>query len=162
MTALGDSADRPRLRVRRMAMTVLPTLAMIVVLLAGLAKAMDAGEFAQALARWTVVPSALATPISLGVIAAEVALAGAWLLGIRRRIVARGALALIVVFSAAMLVEYAVAEAPDCHCFGRLLRHQARQDALRDTLIRNGVLCVMLAFRWRGGTTRGPDEEGGA
>ncbi len=160
MTELYDSTDRSRLRVGRVAKTVLPTLAMIVVMVAGLAKAMDVGEFAQALARWTVVPGALATPIALGVIAGEVALAGAWLLGIRTRAAARGALALIVVFSAAMLVEHAVAEAPDCHCFGPLLRHQARQDALRDTLIRNGVLCVMLVFGCGGNTTRRTDEEG--
>jgi len=150
MTALCDSADRPRLRVGRVVKTTLPTMAMIVVLVAGLAKAVDTGEFALALSRWTVVPGGLATPIALAVIAAEVALAGAWLLGIRRGAAALGALLLIAAFSAVMLAEYAVADAPDCHCFGRLLRHRAQQDALRDTLLRNGVLCVMLAVGWRG------------
>ncbi len=85
------------------------------------------------------IPERFATPGAVLLPLAELAVAGALLVGPIARPGAAGALALLVMFSLTAVLNLAAGRKIDCHCFGR--RHSSRIGAA--TLVRNGLLGVL-------------------
>jgi len=88
------------------------------------------------------VPAAVATPFAFLLPLAELAVAGALLPGASARWGALGALALLLVFVAAIALNLARGRKPDCRCFGQL----SSSPVGWTTLVRNGVLAGAAAF----------------
>jgi peroxiredoxin len=88
------------------------------------------------------VPTAVARPFALILPLAELAVAGALLPGASARWGALGALALLLVFVAAIALNLARGRKPDCRCFGQL----SSSPVGWTTLVRNGVLAGVAAF----------------
>ena len=84
-----------------------------------------------------------------GLVGAELAVAGLLLPASTIRVGAAGALALLVLFSAAVGVSLARGHAPDCHCFGQL--HSAPTSW--KTLARNAGLAGLAAVALAGAVT---------
>jgi methylamine dehydrogenase accessory protein MauD len=108
---------------------------------AGAAKLRDRRSAAQA-AREFGVPKRLAGPVGLILPLAELTVAGLLLFPGTVLAGEAGALALLLLFSAAIGITLARGHAPDCHCFGRL--HSA--PASWRTLVRNGLLAAVAAL----------------
>jgi peroxiredoxin len=88
------------------------------------------------------VPAAVARPFAFILPLAELAVAGALLPGASARWGALGALALLLVFVAAIALNLARGRKPDCRCFGQL----SSSPVGWTTLVRNGVLAGVAAF----------------
>jgi hypothetical protein len=85
------------------------------------------------------IPERFAIPGAVLLPLAELGVAGALLVGPWARPGAAGALALLVVFSVAVVLNLAAGREMDCHCFGQL--HSSPIGAA--TLVRNGLLGVL-------------------
>lgn len=91
-------------------------------------------------------PAALAPALALLIPAAELLIAMALVAASTARLGATAALALLGLFSAAVLISLARGRAHACHCFGQF--HSAPISA--ETLMRNLVLILMAALLvWR-------------
>ncbi|MBK7405472.1 MAG: hypothetical protein IPJ41_12775 [Phycisphaerales bacterium] len=131
-------------------------IAMSVLLAAGLLKASTLGDFALSLGRWRIIPSVAPIPLSLVIVGAEIACGCSWFLGTRRRVAVIVATALLVMFSAALATEYALAKMPDCYCFGRWLEYNTKRSGLQAAMLRNGILvATLLQSLLPGGGMRG-------
>lgn len=114
---------------------------------AGIAKLFDRQGSRQALADFGV-PERLARRAALLLPALELGVAGMLVPSASARLGALGALGLLVVFSAAIVVNLARGRTPDCHCFGKV--HSAPIGPA--LLVRNGVLAALGALvAWRPG-----------
>jgi methylamine dehydrogenase accessory protein MauD len=119
----------------------------VVFALAGVAKLVDRAGTRSALADFGL-PPALTRPASVMLPAAELAVAGALVPASWARVGAAGSLLLLALFSAAIAVNLARGNTPDCHCFGQL--HSAPIG--RATLRRNAALAALGALvLWRPG-----------
>jgi peroxiredoxin/uncharacterized membrane protein YphA (DoxX/SURF4 family) len=113
---------------------------------AGLAKLSDGAGSRRAVSDFGV-PARFVAPVALLVPFAELTTAAALLPTASARWGALGALALLGALSAAIAVQLARGNRPDCHCFGKL--HSAPVG--RSTLVRNGVLAAVAgAVAWGG------------
>jgi peroxiredoxin/uncharacterized membrane protein HdeD (DUF308 family) len=112
-----------------------------VFLVAGVAKLVDRAGSRQAATDFGA-PAFLAGPLSIFVPFAELAVAGLLVPKASAWWGAAGALALLLVFVAAIGANLARGRQPDCHCFGQL--HSA--PAGWRTLARNGALAVLAGF----------------
>jgi peroxiredoxin/uncharacterized membrane protein YphA (DoxX/SURF4 family) len=120
---------------------------------AGIAKLLDragsqksAGDFG--------VPALLAKPFAFVLPLVELACAAALVPGRWAWLGASGALALLLVFMAAIAVNLLRGRAPDCHCFGQL--HASPVGWA--TVVRNAVLAGLAAFVvWQGPGNAGAD-----
>jgi peroxiredoxin len=110
-------------------------------LVAALAKLADRGGSRQAVADFGV-PARLVGPTAVGVPLVELAVAVALIPAATAWWGALGALASLILFSAAIGVNLARGRKPDCHCFGQL--HSAPVGW--HTLARNGALAAAAAF----------------
>ncbi len=108
---------------------------------AGVAKLLDRVG-SRVAARSFGVPERLSGFVAVGLPIAELAIAVLLLPAATRRYAAVAALALLIVFCAAIGVAMTRGRAPDCHCFGQL--HSA--PAGWGTLARNAVLATLAAF----------------
>jgi len=108
---------------------------------AGAAKLRDRRGTRQA-AREFGAPERLAGLVGLILPLAELTVAGLLLVPGTVLVGEAGALALLLLFSAAIGIALARGRAPDCHCFGRL--HSA--PASWRTLVRNGLLAAVAAL----------------
>ena len=141
----------------RAAVSGLAHVAMAIMLVAGLSKATDLTEFAGSVStwrvpRWAVMPLAVAVPF------VEIALAGFWFLGGRRRTALLGAIALLCTFTAAYVVHLVFFGRPDCNCLGRILQLRELNKTAWFVVTRNTVLIGFLAI----GTVGGPSNAGRA
>lgn len=115
-------------------------LAMACLLVAALGKLADVPAFAAELRRMPSVPIRAAEPLSLLVPALEFTIAGAYLMGLRRRLCLSAAMVLLVAMSVFLLRQ--VRQDPDasCACMGILERHRVARMSAREAVIRNAVL----------------------
>jgi peroxiredoxin/uncharacterized membrane protein YphA (DoxX/SURF4 family) len=88
------------------------------------------------------VPAALATPFAIVLPLAELAVAGALIPGASAWWGALGALALLLLFVAAIAANLARGRKPDCRCFGQL----SSSPVGWTTLLRDGVLAAAAGF----------------
>jgi prepilin-type N-terminal cleavage/methylation domain-containing protein len=119
---------------------------MAVLLAAGAAKLADLAWFAGSVAAWGLLPRWSVLPLAVAVPVAELAVAGAWLLGLERRWTVAGAWALLGAFSAAYAAHAAFAHPPRCSCFGRVQAFRAIAQDTPAVLGRNGALLGALAL----------------
>ena len=117
-----------------------------VFVVAGVAKLADREGSRRAVADFGV-PAALATPLSILLPLAELAVAVTLIPTATAFWGGVGALALLLLFVAGIGANLARGHKPDCHCFGQL--HSA--PAGWTTLARNGVLAAVAAFLVWGG-----------
>jgi prepilin-type N-terminal cleavage/methylation domain-containing protein len=155
------SGDLARTRIERRRVWIAGRLidaVLIVVLLAAAAKLLDLPRFYDALKTWDVIPSSLTGILTLTVPGIELTLAGAGVLGLARGAMARAVAVLLIIFTIALLAQLATGRAPDCGCFGRLLRFESAMDEARFSVARNimllGVLLGACILR-RSGCSRG-------
>lgn len=106
--------------------------------LAGTAKLADLAG-ARAALRGFGAPARIAGPLAVALPLAELALAAALVPAASARWAAPAALALLLLFAAAIARAIRAGAAPDCHCFGQL--HSA--PAGRATLLRNLLLAAL-------------------
>lgn len=97
-------------------------------------------------------PARLAGLLASALILAELAVAALLIPGSTAVAGAAGALALLLLFTAAIATSLARGRAPDCHCFGSL--HSA--PAGPATLARNGTLAAVAAFALAGSVAESP------
>lgn len=103
------------------------------------------------------VPAPLATPLATGLPLVELSVAVALLPGRSAWWGATSALALMLLFSAAIAINLARGRRPDCRCFGQLRSAPIGQA----TLIRNAALIGIAAFVvWCGREQVGPNAVG--
>ncbi|MEO1460143.1 MAG: MauE/DoxX family redox-associated membrane protein, partial [Pseudomonadota bacterium] len=111
-------------------------------------KLLDLEAFAVTLSRWTIIPDHHAATLATLVPGAEVAAAAAWALFPNRRVALPVMLALMVVFTGAFAAEMAIATAPDCGCFGKIVAYESFMANGWGVIIRNGALisAIIIAF----------------
>lgn len=118
----------------------------IIILVAGISKLSDLPMFAHAVATWALIPDRLEPAITTLVPVIEVALAGCWLVGLRRPLAHVGMLALTVVFTAAYVVQWTLSEPPKCGCFGKLTWHAHVLEHAPFVVARNALIILALAM----------------
>jgi uncharacterized membrane protein YphA (DoxX/SURF4 family) len=119
---------------------------MLVLLIAGVMKALDVAAFASDMRTWTLLPRwapFLAAPF---VPALEIGMALCWFLGIGRRVAAIGAGATLLLFTSIYAVHLLAGEEPRCGCLGLIeaFRNSTIQAVM--VLSRNGILLALLAW----------------
>lgn len=120
-----------------------------------LLKLLDLGEFADGVRTWTLVPRWMVYPVVIAVPSLELLIAGAWIAGAPRRAVFGGGAVLLIIATAAYLLESLVAAPPRCGCFGGLAV-PARWDTVAGVVTRNALLvAVLLCAAIEAGGTRG-------
>jgi thiol-disulfide isomerase/thioredoxin len=118
---------------------------------AGLAKLFDRAGSRQAFVDFGV-PNALASPLSVLLPLAELAIAVALLPVATAWLGAIGALSLLLLFIAGISISLARGRTLNCHCFGQL----SSSPAGWSTLIRNAILSVIAGFVvWSGSANLG-------
>jgi peroxiredoxin len=148
-SALQDR-DQGEARVRTLLVLDRLLLAAVFVT-AGVAKLVDQATFRRAVRQFGV-PRFASGPISLAMPVVEIALAAALLPATSARWGAAGALALLSMFSAAIVYNLARGRTPDCRCFGQLHSSPIGWS----TLARNGGLAGLAALVvWAGGAAAG-------
>lgn len=93
-------------------------MAALVVLVAGVTKLIDLPAWGHDLLGWTIIPDPFVAPLVVAVPAAEFFAAGAFLIGIGRIRCLAALLALLTIFTLAVLAEWAAADHVACSCFG--------------------------------------------
>ncbi len=135
------------------ALSIARSLLFCIFSVAGLAKIADLPGSRQSLLDFGV-PSAFATPFSIGLPCAEIAVAFALIPVASAWWGALGAGTLLLLFIAGVSFNLARGHTPDCHCFGRLYSAPIG----RSTLIRTAFLAALAGFIiWNGQTTAGFD-----
>ncbi|MCL4220259.1 MAG: hypothetical protein KJZ65_02700 [Phycisphaerales bacterium] len=124
---------------------LLPSIAMLALGVAGLAKSPDLQSFAASLQGWKIVPPGWEIGLAPAIVAAEVTVAVLWFLWIGSRGLLVAALLLLLLVTGAFGAEAIIARSPDCHCYGILLRHENHQSSLRTLMTRNILLMAFLS-----------------
>jgi len=119
---------------------------MAALLVAGLGKAMDVAQFDEQLSTWRIFPQWAIAPVALMIPAAEVGTFAAWITTPQGKIAKAAAGLLILSTSVVYGTEWAIAEAPQCACFGILSRFDAFEARAATVEIRNAVFLFMLAL----------------
>lgn len=112
----------------------------LLLLLAGALKAVDAGDFQEALTTWEFVPSAAQVPVAILIPAFEMALGGAWLLGIHRKLATVAGASFLLSLTSLYAAHLAWSEPPSCGCFALVDRYWSGRGEAWFVLIRNGAL----------------------
>jgi peroxiredoxin len=133
------------------ALVVVRPLLAVVFAVAAFAKLTDRAGSRQAIVDFGA-PRALASPGALLLPLAELAVAVALIPRATAWWGALGALALLLLFSAAIAINLARGRKPDCRCFGQL----SSSPVGRTTLARNGALAALAGFV----VAAGPDDPG--
>jgi len=124
-----------------------------VCLLAGLEKARAPRDFVDGVRQYRLLPEPLAPVVGGGLILAELALGALLVGGLVTAVAATGAIALFVLFAAALSVSLARANRAPCHCFGASEVERISPLALVRTLALAGLAVAVLVFAL--GDTRG-------
>lgn len=124
---------------------LLAWLPVLVIGMAGVAKLLDLPAFGQAVRTWVLIPKSLQSVISVAIPIYEVAVAGLWMIGVRRRAVEWGIVAFLFLVTIAYVWHwYAAPQPPACGCFGAGKVSDGRGGELAWVLIRNTLLISML------------------
>jgi uncharacterized membrane protein YphA (DoxX/SURF4 family) len=107
----------------------------LVFIAAGLLKALDPAEFAHQMATYEIVPPGLLTIAATALIAFEITLGAALLIGFRTRVSALTAAGLLVLFIALEGYNLAVGREESCGCFGSYVQRTPTQVILEDLLL---------------------------
>lgn len=136
-------------------------LVMLVLLVAGVSKALDITTFAEALRTWSLFPKW--TPLLLAPIvpALEIGTALAWLLGLWRRPSLVLAICTLSVFTLVYAVHLALGEAPNCGCLGLIEAFKRFENEAAFILTRNVVLLALLIWGSRIGAARASENQTG-
>lgn len=131
---------------------------MVFLLVAGVGKLLDLGEFRTSLLGWNLIPSTMISFVSLFVPAFEVLLGGFWLIGIGRRAVAIAASCFVSVVTVAYCVEWVLLAPPKCSCLGLWSHYWAFRDSGLVNVSRNVMLLLTIlpsiwSFRRKVGTS---------
>lgn len=110
-------------------MKFLTAIGMAVLVLSGIMKLLDLGQFSEAIKTWSIIPTALAPIVVIVVPTAELLLGGAWLLGFRRTGAAVGALILVALFALGISVQLLTGKPPNCGCMGLIEKYHESQRA---------------------------------
>jgi len=124
--------------------TWLGGIAIGVVLVAGVLKAVDVAAFAEVLSNWKWLGSAGAGALVVLVPAVEIGLGMAWFFGLARRTISVVTVFLLLVFSSAYLFQLITSGAPQCGCLGLLDRYIAARYQEELVFARNGLLILMI------------------
>lgn len=115
-----------------------------VVGLAGLLKAVDVVGFSQLLTHWTIIPRSCVSVLAITIPMLEVGLATAWFAGLGRRVAVAGIIGVLVAFSIGAVWQYVGHKPVPCGCFGSSLADEASMGNLFVVLARNGAICAAL------------------
>lgn len=120
----------------------------LVLLAAGIIKALDPATFVKQIEAYKIVTSAgLITALAWIMIIIECALGAALIVGFQRRIVVPAALALLVVFLGALGWAWYSGATADCGCFGEWVKRTPQQALMEDLLMFGGLIAAMALNR---------------
>ncbi len=115
------------------------------IFISGLAKLLDIEEFWASLSSWWSIPRAMAGPLAFAVPIIEIAVAGCYMLGMRRFRNGLILIVLLVIFQFAYTIEWIRGGNPKCACLGVLVRNWMFASLAQYVILRNLILIVMLA-----------------
>lgn len=137
----------------------LPAIALgMVFLAAGILKAVDPDEFARQIATYGIIPAGGAMVFAYVLIALEIALGAALVVGYRRREAALATSALLVIFMAATAYAWSQGKTEGCGCFGSFASRGPGDVLIEDTVfLALGILAFFFGRprpgRWRPAAT---------
>lgn len=153
MIAAEKNAALPQV-IRRIGFA-LPAATVCIVLMSGVMKFYDLGEFHSGLQSWNTLPVWAAGVATFAVPVAEVGCGLWWVLGVRRRLASTALFALLSMFTLAYSWQAWAAAPPDCACFGKIrafenLTHYVRGIVPRNLLLQGLLLpAILLPVRSR-------------
>lgn len=113
---------------------------------AGVFKAIDIKSFYETLGSWTLIPTNARMAVAVLVPSIEISL-GAWFLtGIARRRCLMISAVMLSLVTTAWLVQGAIAEVPECGCFGAFEEVFSLKDQAWWVAVRNGGLLVVGVY----------------
>jgi hypothetical protein len=119
-------------------------IVMLVVLLAGGAKALDLPAFHASIRAWEMVPPWARLPLTVTIPSVEITIALAWFTGIRRRGVLGAVAPLFLLVTAAFTMQLLAYGQAECNCFGKLLARRRTSEWAWTTVVRNSVMLAAL------------------
>ncbi|MCC6229000.1 MAG: prepilin-type N-terminal cleavage/methylation domain-containing protein [Phycisphaerales bacterium] len=125
---------------------ILCSIAMLIVLLLGLAKFMDLPVFADALRSWTLIPKWGVPLIAIGIPALEIVGSLSWLLGMQRQRAGVFVFGLVGTMTIAYLIQRFLSGPPTCGCVGILANYMSKLETLNWVLGRNVVLLAVIGW----------------
>lgn len=128
---------------RRRAGNVLVSAVMVVMAIAGVAKLLALGDFADSLRAWKLIPQMLVPVLTLAIPCAEVWIAAVWVKGGRG---CAAAFVLLLVFTVVYAAHLLWGQDPGCNCFGKLMRIQYLNGIAKNVVPRNAILLAMLTL----------------
>lgn len=106
----------------------------LVFLMAGALKALDPAEFVHQVQGYGILGPRLAAPVAPALIVLEIVLGVALLAGVRPRLAALGAMALLAVFIAIEAYGLSIGKTESCGCFGAYVQRTPGQVIAEDVL----------------------------
>jgi putative oxidoreductase len=130
----------------------LPALALgLVLLVAGLSKALDPAEFAHQIETYGILTGRSAVFLAYLLIPVEIALGSALILRFRPRLAAVSAVVLLAIFMGATGYAWSQGKTEGCGCFGSFAQRTPGEVLLEDSLfVLLGVLAIVLGSRKSG------------
>lgn len=126
--------------------TILVTIVLAIIGLAGILKLLSLDTFAQSLGTWSLLPGWAMPILTIAVPVFEVGLAVAWFATTRRLAVEVAAFAFLALATAVYAHQSLTSQPPDCGCLGLLQQYEHHLGMANDLLWRNGVLMAVLAL----------------
>jgi hypothetical protein len=126
----------------RAARVVAAMVPMGLILISSFLKLANLEEFAKGLSAWRLIPGEAVGTVAAAVPLIELGVSGAWLLGVAGKGARRVAAAMLLVWTLAYIAETVLFGAPDCNCFGKLLRWHSERAELPWVVGRNALMCV--------------------
>ncbi|MBY0308238.1 MAG: hypothetical protein K2Q09_05810 [Phycisphaerales bacterium] len=111
---------------------------------AGILKLVDLGEFHRSISGWSTLPAWASAGAALTVPVLEVLLPALWICGVQRRSAAVGAAVMLIVFTAALVIEGRYGVATGCSCWGSIPERLGFHNTIGAGIIRNVVLLALL------------------
>ena len=113
--------------------------------ISGCLKMLDVRLFINDLSNFDIIPLLLVVPVAIVIIAGEILLGLALLVGYRTRFASMILAGLTAIFVFVVFVCYVRGVAPECGCFGPVLRERVEAGVLvRDLILMTGCLWLSL------------------
>jgi prepilin-type N-terminal cleavage/methylation domain-containing protein len=125
-------------------LTMVQGICMSVILFAAITKLIGRADFEADLIAWDIANQRVRESLSLAIPLTELMIALAWLLRISPAAATYAAALMLIAFSAAYANLWAQGRAPNCGCFGGLMRFQNAKSEAPFVLIRNTALIAGL------------------
>lgn len=116
----------------------------VLLLISAASKLLDLTEFRDALRAWQILPTWSQAVLVPAIPAVELSLSLLWFAGWQRRVVCGLTLILLVVFTAALVIERLFGTATRCACMGVLTNTIGLENGLTAPILRNIALLVPL------------------